>query len=124
MPPNTNTENQSHRNPSSALPSSRLPFQPYIDNINNVYRHTYHPEHSFLGPLPPSSDQAIHDFDTWNRSAHGCFPSQTLCGPGHAGPSDHDRPPNPRKRKQAASPDPAEVGGYGPIPGSPSERTE
>ena len=127
MPPNMNTGNHSHRDASSALPSSHLPFQPYIDGIRNVYRPTYHPEeHSFLGPLPPSSDQAIHDFDTWNHSARGCFPSQTLCGPGHTGPSDnnHPPPPNPHKRKRAASPDPAEVGGYGPIPGSPSEQTE
>ena len=79
MSPDMSTENQSHHNASSALSSSHLPFQPYIDNIDNIYH----------------------------------------C----AGPSDHP-PPLKRKHKRAASPEPAEVGGYGPIPGSPSERTE
>ena len=124
QPPNVNTENQSHCNPSLALPLSHLPFQPYINNINNVYCCTYHPEHSFMGLLPPLSDQVTHNFDTWNCSAQGCFPLQTLRGPGHAGPFSHNHPPNLHKCKHAASPDPAEVGSYGPIPGSPSEWTE
>jgi len=97
---------------------------------NNVLHPAHYPNGlSFLGPLPPSCDQAIQDFNTWNRSAQGCYPSQPLQGPGNAGPpspSPLDRPPPPvsRKRKRAIPADSAAVGGYGPIPGSPDVQTE
>ena len=127
-------------------PSSPSPVQ-----TSGVYHRTHHPGGlSFIGAVPPSIDQALQDFNAWNRSEKGCFPSQPLRGPGQTGPPlpslpDHFwapdcpppnhppancTPPDPlpppisRKRKRTTSSDSAAAGGYGPIPGSPSEQTE
>ena len=96
------TESQSRHDVSSGFPS-------HVDDVNNA-----HP---------------IHDFGPWNHPGQGSFPSPTLCGPGQAGPSSPsfpDLPPLPElgKGKRAASPDPAEVGGFGPTLGSPDEQTD
>lgn len=125
----TSVENQFHHYAGSEHPSSHLPLQRQTDVANNISNHTSHPRDlSFLGSLTPSHDQAVQDFNTWNRSAQGGFPLQPL-GPGHAGPSspplpDRHLPSTSHKRKRTPSLDSAAVGGYGPMPGTPDEQTE
>lgn len=120
-----NTESQFHHYISLESPSP-----PHYHFNNNGYHHTYPPnDPSFLGPLHPLHDQAIHNFNAWNRSTRGCFPSQLLQGPGQTSappPSPSGRPLSTAscKRKRATSPGPAVVGGYGPIPGGLDEESE
>jgi len=116
-----------YRYADSEYPSSHPPSQAN-GNINDTYRHPN--DLPFLGQLPQLSDQAVHGFSDWNSSMAGLYPSQLLQGPGQAGPSSLSQgpclplPSIPRKCKRTTSPDPAAVGGYGPIPGSPDERTD
>lgn len=93
---------------------------------DSVPYRTYPPRDlSFIGPLPSSREGAIRDFNAWNRSTEGCFPSQSLRGPGETGPplpSLLNPATTTHKRKRATSPDNAAVGGYGPMPSSPGEK--
>ena len=110
---------------------------------NDIYNDTRHPQGlPFLGPLPSSNAYAERAFDGWNVSPEGCFPLQPLRGPGQFGdplPSTarqpfpptsdpippaphHHLPAAPSKRKRIASPEPATVGGYGPISDGKSDQ--
>ena len=72
-----------------------------------------------LGSPRSSHNEAIQDSNASNRPAQGCFPSQTLRGPGQTGgflpPPPCDPPTAPHKRKRETSPEYPAVGGYGPI---------
>jgi len=117
-----NSENRFNHSVSSGSSPSHPPLPSHIDN--DVRDHTRHPKDlSFLGPLPLSHNQAIHNFGVWNCSAQGGLSSQPLQGPGQASPLPPSLPDRPlpvasHKCKQAISPEPAAVGGYGPISGS------
>ena len=123
-----NVESQSSHNIGPGFPPSHLPSQAHVDETQHDVYH--HPRNlSFLGPLPPSHEQSIQDFNTWNRSPRGLFPSQPLQVPGQPSPlspppPDHPPPPISWKCKRTAPTDPATVGGYGPIPGSPDGQTD
>ena len=94
--------NAPHHSGSSEFTSAHL-FPRHIDN--GIRPHPHHPGgHSFLGLLPSSSDQAIQDFNAWNRSPQGLFPLQLLQGPGQSG----NPPPIPNashKCRRATSPE-------------------
>ena len=85
-----NVESQSSHNVGPGFPLSHLLSQVHVDETqHDVY---YHPRNlSFLGPLPPSHEQSIQDFNTWNHSPQGLFPSQPLQVPGQ--PSSLSPPP-------------------------------
>jgi len=104
--------------------SASSPFS--SGGASNAYHNLHHPpDLSFLGQSSSSDNQAIRDFNAWNCSAQGCFPSQELQGPGQAGrpPRTIPDPPLtvPQKRKRSTSLEHAAAGSYGPIPGSSHE---
>ena len=120
-----NAASQFHHSVDSDSPLSHPHFQYDIDGVYG--RRAYDPSNlSFLGPLPSSHDQAMRDFNAWNRSAQGSFPSQPLQG---SGLGDPPPPPPPsytlastsHKRKRATSPDPASVDGHQSMPSTDEE---
>ena len=129
-PVQMDAENQPHRYVGPDDPSSHPPLQTWTDDSNNIYDHAHCTNnHSFLGLLPPSCSQAVHDFNEWNCSTQGCFPLQSLQAPAQAGPSSLPDPGPPllsipQKRKRTTSVDSATAGGCGQVPGGLDVRTE
>lgn len=100
-------------------------------NLNLQDVHSYHASNSH-SPAHGWRPTTIDEFNAWNTSPQGIFPT-TLVGPGHnPDPLPHLQPRHPvpsggvsdrntvnsRKRKRTTPPNPAEappVGGYGPI---------
>jgi hypothetical protein len=102
--------------PAASSQLSHPYFQP-LSRLNDTgHNYAHHPEDlSFLGTLPLSHHQAIQNFDTWNCSPQGCFPSQLLQGPGQTGlpppsPLDYSFPAASHKRKRTTSPESATAG--------------
>ena len=102
-----------------------------LSNIGNTHPQSNNPHFPPIPQHPDWRPTNIHEFNTWNTSPEGIFPSTPIDPGQNPNPSLPQSQPHPtrttsnaRKRKRANPPSPREtpsVGGYGPL--APGEST-